>query len=212
MPMRRLLTALIGPARDGIYYRPMVVYGVLTGAVFILADNPKTPIRHISQRDHNARLEGPFQPKHVLSGLPPDDYVDLLLNGDAFDRHYHRLNVARGKAPISKTHGFLRGLTDSVVPGAVVTNVYAYPTEATREVPRHERNSSHLRSLFLALQPRLVVALGDMAQHYMAHEFPKLGIDVPQLEVMPFRHPARRVSRIDWAAFCLDVARKSVMG
>lgn len=133
------------------YLRPFVARGPLQRrSAAVVGLNPATAI-------------GP-------TDIPFADYVDLLLDLDAFNEFYRGLRVGRGKRATSPTRTGLKGVAAWLAQlgwqSVVETNISPYPTENSeqlRKTPGHLQSRAIFREVMNSLAPRIIILHGEEA-------------------------------------------------
>lgn len=169
------------------YLRPFVCRGTLErGGAAIVGLNPATAI-------------GP-------ADIPFEEYIDLLLDLDAFTAFYRELRVKRGKRASSPTRTGLNGMANWLSALGrkciVDTNVSPYPTGSKEEldqVPTGWQSRWVFQDLVRTLAPRLLVlhgedALKDFISGVAPHLAPRAGMPFSQLV-----DQSPRLGQITWA-------------
>jgi hypothetical protein len=133
------------------YLRPFVCRGTMKrGEAAIVGLNPATAIR--------------------FADIPFEQYLDLLVNLDAFTTFYRELRVKRKKRATSPTRTGLNGMAKwlSVLGWQCIvdTNVSPYPTESKEDlekVPAQWQSRWVFKEVVRTFAPRLIVLHGEDA-------------------------------------------------
>lgn len=203
--MREWLRKYIGPAPDGVFYRPAVFYGKPTpGQVLIMALNPKTPI-------YDAQFGGPARyakTRHPAACMSSTEYLDILMDGQGFEREYQRIRAATGLRPMSRSHMRLLELIRAVGIPVTLSNYYRYPTDKKEDIPETEKRDDHVLPLINELRPALVIALCEDAWDFMDEYLYAEPAANCRPEYLEFDHPAY-VTDERWQGLCKKAGQKA---